>query len=111
MSIRFLPHRGAAPAGERPHTDVTSWRPAWRCGRSCCCPARPVVLVWMPPAGDRPHRTDLLLCAHHYRVSRDALRAAGARAVDMNGEPVSGDDMFSLGRAGEPAIPGDHDLA
>jgi hypothetical protein len=100
------------PPSWSPVGDAADW--AWPLAldeRACCCPARPVVLVWMPPAGDRPHRTDLLLCAHHYRVSRDALRAAGARAVDMNGEPVSGDDMFSLGRAGEPAIPGDHDLA
>jgi hypothetical protein len=111
MSIRFLHQRGAASAGERTHTDVTSLPTPRACGRACCCPGRPVVVAWMPSAGARPHRTDLLLCAHHYRVSREALRAAGARVVDMNGAPVSGDDMFCLGRAGEPAIPADHDLA
>jgi hypothetical protein len=110
MSIRFVHHRGGAPAGERPRTDVTSLRAGRLCDRSCCCPARPVVVVWMPPAEDRPYRTDLLLCAHHYRASRDALRAAGATVVDMNGMPVSDDDMFCLSGAGEPVIPQDHDL-
>jgi hypothetical protein len=32
----------------------------------------------MPPTATRPHQTDLLLCGHHYRASRDALAAAGA---------------------------------
>lgn len=46
--------------------------------RSCCCPARPAVLVLMPPAITRPHETDLLLCDHHFRKSREALLAARA---------------------------------
>lgn len=48
--------------------------------RSCCCPARPAVQVIMPPVPDRPHETDLLLCDHHFRASREALAAAGAAA-------------------------------
>ena len=46
--------------------------------RSCCCPARPAVLVIMPPVPARPHETDLLLCEHHFRASRPALAAASA---------------------------------
>jgi hypothetical protein len=46
--------------------------------RSCCCPARPAVLVIMPPAITRPHETDLFLCDHHFRLSREALSAARA---------------------------------
>ncbi|HEX6453552.1 MAG TPA: hypothetical protein VF060_29315 [Trebonia sp.] len=46
--------------------------------RSCCCPSRPVVQVIMPPVPDRPHETDLLLCEHHFRFSRQALAAVGA---------------------------------
>lgn len=46
--------------------------------RSCCCPARPVVKVIMPPTADRPHPVDLWLCGHHYHVSARALLAAGA---------------------------------
>ena len=49
---------------------------------ACCCPARPVVRVRIPPAPGRPHSVDLLLCGHHYRTSRAALAAAGAVIVD-----------------------------
>jgi len=51
--------------------------------RACCCPARPMVKVVMPPAPGRPHALDLWLCGHHYRASRQALAAAGARACDL----------------------------
>lgn len=51
--------------------------------RACCCPARPRVRVIMPPTAGRPHPVDLWLCGHHYRVSRDALRAAGAEVEDL----------------------------
>lgn len=47
--------------------------------RACCCPARPMVEVVMPPAPGRPHPVDLWLCGHHYNASRQALAAAGAR--------------------------------
>jgi len=47
--------------------------------RSCCCPSLPVVRVFMPATPARPHTVDLLLCGHHYRVSRQALVATGAR--------------------------------
>ena len=53
--------------------------------RACCCPAKPVVRVVMPAAPARPHPVDLLLCGHHYRVSRDALAVAGAVIVDQTG--------------------------
>jgi hypothetical protein len=46
--------------------------------RACCCPARATVRVTMPPTQARPHETGLLLCGHHYRVSRAALAAAHA---------------------------------
>ncbi len=53
--------------------------------RACCCPARPVVVVMMPPADGRTYPVDLLLCAHHYRASVFALLAAGAAAYDIAG--------------------------
>lgn len=46
--------------------------------RACCCPAKPVVKVSMPPAPGRPHTVDLWLCGHHYRSSWAALDAANA---------------------------------
>jgi len=54
--------------------------------RACCCPAQPVVRVIMPPTAQRRHAVDLLLCGHHYRVSRQALAAAGARIEDLPGK-------------------------
>jgi hypothetical protein len=53
---------------------------AWRAreGRpGLLCPAKPVVVAVMPPAPGRDHATDLLLCGHHYRASREAGHAAG----------------------------------
>ena len=51
--------------------------------KACCCPARPVVKVIMPPTPDRPHPVDLWLCGHHYRASIVALQLAGATVEDL----------------------------
>jgi hypothetical protein len=40
----------------------------------------------MPPAAGRPHSVDLLLCGHHYRVSCQALGAAGALVLSRPGK-------------------------
>jgi hypothetical protein len=56
--------------------------------RSCCCPARPVVMVLIPPDITRPLPADLLLCRHHYLASRVALAAVGASVIDETGEVV-----------------------
>ena len=58
----------------------------WLAGCACCCPAWPAVRVIMPATAGRPHETDLLLCAHHYRASRQALDAAGAVVVEFPGQ-------------------------
>ena len=55
--------------------------------RACCCPAYPVVRVVMPPTAERRYSVDLLLCGHHYRVSRQALATAGGRIEDLPGRP------------------------
>jgi hypothetical protein len=57
----------------------------WHADRACCCPAQPVVRVIMPPTPPRQHPVDLLLCGHHYRVSRPALAAARARIEALPG--------------------------
>jgi hypothetical protein len=54
-------------------------------GPACCCPANPVVRVIMPATAVRPHTTELLLCGHHYRVSRRALAAANATIAELCG--------------------------
>jgi hypothetical protein len=56
-----------------------------------CCPAKPAVIAVILPRPGRNHPTDLLLCGHHYRVSRKGLAAAGATVLDLNGAPVVGD--------------------
>lgn len=51
--------------------------------RACCCAAKAVVRVVMSSAPGRPHETELLLCGHHYRVSRQVLTAAHARVDEL----------------------------
>jgi hypothetical protein len=65
----------ATPAA--PHADTAA--------RACCCPAKAAVRVIMPPAQGRPGETDLLLCGHHYLVSRRALAAVGAIMRELPG--------------------------
>jgi hypothetical protein len=55
----------------------------------------------MPPTSARPHQVDLLLCGYHYRVSRDALAAAGAVVFDETGAIV--ETGVSDHRTGTPA--------
>ena len=50
---------------------------------ACCCPAPAVVRAVMPPTRARPHETELLLCGHHYRVSRQALAVANATVIEL----------------------------
>lgn len=88
MKPRF-PHTGAdgdAPgSGAPPQADIPPDSSVWREDRACCCPGQPVVRVIMPPAPGRRHPVDLLLCGHHYRVSRQALTAAEARIENLLG--------------------------
>ncbi len=60
---------------------------AGQAGRACCCPAMPVVRVTVPATLARPHQTDLLLCGHHYRVSRHALAATSVTVHRLPGTP------------------------
>ena len=81
-----LPHRRARLA-DRPADgqDDRLGPPAGLADRSCCCPAAPAVMVLIPATSACPRRVDLLLCRHHYRVSRTALAAVGAVAIDETG--------------------------
>jgi hypothetical protein len=68
-------------------TTGVDWRQAVRpLDRACCCPAGPMFRIVMPATGGRGHPTDLLLCGHHYRVSRAALTAVGASVYDASGK-------------------------
>ncbi len=72
---------------------------------ACCCVARAVVRVVMPPAAGRPHETELLLCGHHYRVSRAALAAAHARVEELRAGEVTPRTWFDdYGRSARVAV-------
>jgi hypothetical protein len=84
----WFAHRDAADPGKL--DDLLPSLPHVLADRACCCPARPVVTVIMPPAPGRPHPVDLLLCGHHFRASQAALIAAGAAVYDDTGALVAG---------------------
>ncbi len=112
MTVNFshpaLADRGTAPAepaarmaeASGPAGDAIDWPAVRRADRACCCTARPTVIAVMPPAPGRPRPTDLLLCGHHYRLSRRALAAAGATVLDLDGAPV-GDHAWPASCAAE----------
>jgi len=72
-------------AAGRVHDDSIATDDAAAIGPACCCPANPVVRVVMPATAARSHRTELLLCGHHYRVSCQALAAANATITAIVG--------------------------
>jgi hypothetical protein len=76
------PHSSTHEREWLPHEPLSSTEGA------CCCPAQPVVKVVMPATPGRPHTVELLLCGHHYRVSRKSLLAAGAVVLDASGAIV-----------------------
>ena len=78
--------RGTPETGGPPQDDKLPDSSLWREDRACCCPGQPVVRVIMPPTAERQHSVDLLLCGHHYRVSRPALLAARARIETLPGK-------------------------
>jgi hypothetical protein len=69
-----------------------------RAEHSCCCAAKPAVAAVMPPSPGRDHATDLLLCMHHYRASRDSLAAAGAVVTDRSGHVLQAPERESSGQ-------------
>jgi hypothetical protein len=106
MNARSLhPPARNRSATMRPLDDAIPSRqaPAGLTDRACCCAARATIQVIMPPTPARPHRTELLLCGHHYRVSRQALAAAGATVRELPWIPDSTAAWIHLDRHGDPA--------
>ncbi len=85
--------------------DCIDWRALRLANRSCCCLARPAVIVIMPPVRGRPHPTDLLLCGHHYRASRQAITKAGAGIFSLDGTPLTA-DIWPRAASAEDLAPG-----
>jgi hypothetical protein len=106
MNARFLNRPARTDnAATRPLDDAIapSHAPAGLSDRACCCPARAMVQVVMPPAPARPRRIELLLCGHHYRVSRQALAAAGSTVRELPWIPDGTAAWIELGRDAAPA--------
>jgi hypothetical protein len=90
MNARHLhpsARKNAAAAACGPDDIIRSAPSSELPGRACCCPAKAAVRVTMPSAPGRPGETDLLLCGHHYRVSRRALATCGAGVRELPGTP------------------------
>jgi hypothetical protein len=86
MYARALHPAGWSAVAPGPlHGDTIAASSPVTLGPACCCPANPVVRVIMPETAARPHTTELLLCGHHYRVSRRALTTANARVTELLG--------------------------
>lgn len=89
------------PAAHRPRPELThdppSPAPALE-ERACCCLAKPVAVAVMPVLGADDRPVDLHLCAHHYRLSRTALRKSDAVVYDGSGRRVTGADPHDLVR-------------
>lgn len=92
MWLNFLHHSDSIQIGSRPSAVMAvapcaitepefDVQAALRCGRACCCPAKPAVLVIMPPKTGRQQPTELLLCWEHYRASQRSLLAGRATAA------------------------------
>jgi hypothetical protein len=97
MNARFRQASQAPDAAEMLGDAASAGAPLL--DQACCCVARAVVRVVMPPAPGRPHETELLLCGHHYRVSREALAAAHARVEDLAGSDTDTTAWFYDDRA------------
>jgi hypothetical protein len=93
MNAKFRPQAPAGLLDVAAHAGPVDQGPSSG-DRACCCVARSVVRVVMPPAEGRPHQTELLLCGHHYRVSRAALAAAHARVEELGGSEVTPQTWF-----------------
>ena len=76
------------PGSERA-TGVIDWPAVRQANRSCCCIARPSVVIVLQPTQDRPHPTEVLLCGHHYEHSRSTLLASRALAFSLDGEHLT----------------------
>lgn len=76
--------RDPVPGSERA-TSVIDWAAVRQAARSCCCVARPSVVIVLQPTHDRPHPTEVLLCRHHFERSRPTLLASRALAFSLDG--------------------------
>jgi hypothetical protein len=76
-------HAGSAAARDVPGDDLLAKRTVLLSAqRADCCVAPAAYRVLLPASSVRPHSTELLLCAHHYRASTAGLLVARAGVLD-----------------------------
>jgi hypothetical protein len=56
--------------------------------RADCCVAQPAYRVLLPPSATRDGPAELLLCGHHFHISRRSLARAAATVYDVHGNRV-----------------------
>jgi hypothetical protein len=79
------PDANAAGSGDVPGDDLLSERVIALSARTAdCCVAPAAYRVVVPANSARPHPTQLLLCAHHYRASTEGLLLARAAVHDAS---------------------------
>ncbi len=99
-STRRHSGRDPVPGAERA-TGVIDWPAVRRASQSCCCVARPAVVIVLQPTHERPHPTEVQLCAHHFARSRPTLLAGRALAFGLDAEhlPITGRRAAETGAA------------
>lgn len=50
--------------------------------RADCCIAKAAYLVVLPATTQRPRPSELFLCGHHFRATKQGLRRSNATAFD-----------------------------
>ena len=85
MNARFQPSSVSNNRPARQPLDDAIPSRGTAAGPADCCLARATVRVTMPPTQARPHPAELMLCGHHYRVSRVALAAVHAEVRALPG--------------------------
>jgi hypothetical protein len=56
---------------------------------ACCCPAQPLDQVIFPTTTSHDQPVEVLLCGHHYRLSRATLLRVGSPIYDVTGQLIA----------------------
>lgn len=92
---RFMGHHKewdelTASLGQVPVDDLISHAPVLSIGeRADCCTAPAMFSAVLPVTVAAQHPRSLLLCAHHFRAHRAALKRSGADVYDQDGVLVA----------------------
>lgn len=102
MGCLVADEQATPDAGACPGLLVTVTKPPLDVGEpaDCCC-ATAKVRVVLPPAAGHASRSELHLCAHHYRKAAAGLTRAGADVYDAQGQWLPGHERYWTGIGSE----------